>query len=131
MGQCNGINLCMNTLCPLETQCMYAGVCNYANGICDVALKPNGTVCDDGNNQTMSDVCSQGTCMGIPIDPCASVVCMQIDDCHMKGACSGGVCSDPYAPNGTVCDGGLGQCALGLCVVTPSTSTTSSLTDWC
>jgi hypothetical protein len=64
--------------CHQPTGSCSAGTCSYS-------LKPSGSVCNDGNDCTYSDICgSTGTCNGTP------VVCPGAAYCH------GGVCK-PYS----------------------------------
>ena len=55
-------------------------------------------------------------------DLCAGVVCNPLDDCHEAGCCNPdtGLCSNPAAPDGTMCDDGVAatvdKCNNGVCV---------------
>eukprot|EP01064_Diplonema_japonicum_P037406 TRINITY_DN8740_c0_g1_i1.p1 TRINITY_DN8740_c0_g1~~TRINITY_DN8740_c0_g1_i1.p1 ORF type:complete len:2130 (+),score=388.50 TRINITY_DN8740_c0_g1_i1:56-6445(+) len=58
-----------------------------------------------------------------PASLCDTVVCTQLDQCHMKGTCNPltGVCNNPTQPNGTPCsDGDLDTandtCLAGVCL---------------
>jgi hypothetical protein len=57
-----------------------------------------GTSCDDGNDCTVSDTCTDGFCAGLP--KCSE------DDCNEAGTCNPftAVCTLPEKPDGTVCD---------------------------
>lgn len=96
---------------PALDQCHQAGVCNPATGTCDYADLPDGTPCNDFNACTVGDVCLAGVCVGG-----APIICTPIDACHLAGICDpgAGVCSNPPAPDGTVCPGGT--CTGGACV---------------
>ncbi len=76
-----------------------------------------GEECDDGNT-VAGDGCSP-TCER---EKCFGVVCAPKDGCHQPGVCepSTGLCSNPPAPDETICDDGrtcTGQdiCLLGTC----------------
>jgi hypothetical protein len=86
-------------------------------GICSNPNAPNGTACGDGNACTQTDTCQAGACVGG--NP---IVCTAIDQCHVAGTCDGstGVCSNPSAPDGTVCGDGnactqTDTCQAGAC----------------
>ncbi len=77
--------------------------------------------CDDGiQNGSETGVDCGGTCP--PCDLCEGVVCSPLDECHVAGVCdpATGLCSNPTAPDGTVCDDGSectnpDQCQAGVC----------------
>ena len=60
-GACIGAN---QVFCVPLDQCHNAGVCQPASGLCSNPAKAAGTACDDGNDCTTSDVCSEGSCSG-------------------------------------------------------------------
>jgi hypothetical protein len=111
---CSDGNACTNTdscadgtcigndpvVCPAETACSNAGVCNTATGLCSATPKADGTACSDGNACTRSDACQGGFCVGQ--DP---VVCAAATDCRNAGVCNTGtgLCSSIAKPNGTAC----------------------------
>lgn len=122
-GTCTGQGICRSGSCyypPLPA----GTVCRQAAGQCDTAAvcdgvsqtcppngkKPNGTVCNDGNACTASDVCTNGVCTGTAVT------------CPVCQVCSGGACaavaSDPQCPsgccNGKCCASGE-QCVSGSC----------------
>jgi hypothetical protein len=122
---CNGAETCNASaqcvagtpvVCTPSDQCHNAGTCDPATGVCSNPSKPNGTVCNDGQNCTQPDTCQSGTCTGTP------VVCMPSDQCHNAGTCNPatGVCSNPSKLNGTVCNDANGctqtdTCQSGTC----------------
>ena len=114
-GSCVGSN---PVACQGETPCASAGVCQPSNGQCLSSPKQNGTPCDDGQNCTASDICTNGTCGGSP------VVCpAPADACHLAGTCvaATGQCTTINAPDGTKCSDGNGctltdMCSSGTCV---------------
>lgn len=60
-GVCSGTSFS----CAPPDQCHQGGGTCNGDGTCSYAAKANGTVCDDGNGNTVNDVCSSGTCAGI------------------------------------------------------------------
>lgn len=89
--------------CP-AIGCLQAGVCQNRQCVHDPV--PDGLACDDDNACTQVDQCVVGQCVGS--DP---VICTASDQCHVPGTCSPatGLCDDPVAPNGTLCDAGDGS----------------------
>lgn len=67
---------------------------------CTADFSKNGLACDDGNPCTTNDVCRNGVCGGTAIQ------CTPLDQCHVAGTCSGGICSNPPALNGSACNDG-------------------------
>jgi hypothetical protein len=67
-GTCTGAN---PVVCVALDQCHTAGTCGPAAGTCSNPLKVDGTVCNDGNAATVSDVCHTGVCLG---NTCVNVV---------------------------------------------------------
>jgi len=108
-GTCNANPV----VCTALDQCHVAGTCS--GGVCSNPAKGNGTACDDGDACTPSDSCQGGTCTaGAP------KVCTALDQCHVAGTCSGGVCSNPLKGNGVACDDGNScttgdVCSAGVC----------------
>ena len=77
--------------------------------------------CDDGNPNTVGDVCGGGVCAGV--DLCLGVICAAVDQCHAAGVCdhATGTCSNPAQPDGTTCSDGnpctrTDSCQAGTCV---------------
>jgi hypothetical protein len=114
-GACQGSN---PVVCTASDQCHIAGTCAPATGVCSNPARANGTTCTDGNGCTQSDTCQVGVCTGA--NP---VVCSASDACHIPGTCTPatGVCSNPAAPDGTVCSDASActatdACESGTCV---------------
>ena len=94
---CNDDNPCTADACDPETGCTHTP-------------GNDGGTCNDGNPCTTEDACSDGDCVGEPVE------CVAIDDCHDVGTCDAdtGTCDDPRLPNGTEC-GRTGTCQSGRC----------------
>lgn len=87
----------------------------------DVLAAVADSACDDGDPNTVGDVCRAGVCVGT--SRCAGVVCSALNQCHHAGVCNPttGVCSNPAKADGASCDDGSGatiddQCVGGACV---------------
>ena len=65
-GLCVGTN---PVFCKARGQCHLWGVCDPANGVCSDPVKPDGTICTDGNLCTQNDSFQTGVCVGSAI-PC-------------------------------------------------------------
>jgi YD repeat-containing protein len=98
-------------------QCHTVGACVPATGCPAPAAKANGTTCDDNNLCTQTDTCQSGTCTGGNPKTCTAS-----DQCHVVGTCvpATGVCSNPNATNGTLCNDGnactlADSCQVGVC----------------
>jgi hypothetical protein len=99
---CDDGNVCTIDTCDPGTGCVYtpgnAGVvCRVAAGECDVddtcsgssadctdAKKTDGTQCDDGNPDTISDTCESGVCGGIGIEELCPTQPIAEDNCHQS-----------------------------------------------
>src|SRR5262249_39890 len=113
-GVCSGTS---STTCAPSDQCHAAGICDPTTGTCSNPVKPDGTICNDGNACTQSDTCHAGACVGGQ-----PIVCAATDQCHGAGTCNPttGTCSNPQRPNGTPCDDGSActrtdSCQAGVC----------------
>jgi hypothetical protein len=122
---CDDGNACTTDSCNPVTGCVYTddtSACDDGNvcttDSCDPATGCHNTgntnACDDGNGCTTGDICGGGACNGAP------AVCTPLDQCHVAGVCSDGVCSNPSAPDGTTCDDGNAEtdrdvCTAGAC----------------
>ncbi len=108
----------MPVMCPAPDACHVVGVCDGATGMCSNPIKFDGTVCDDGDACTQSDICINGMCVGQ-----TPVVCPAPDGCHDAPICNPmtGVCSNPAKIDGASCDDGnpcsqTDTCMAGVCV---------------
>jgi hypothetical protein len=101
------------TCTPLD-QCHVAGTCNPATGMCSNPAKADGLPCSTGNQCTSGETCTGGVCGGGSVKGCTAM-----DACHLAGTCNpaNGACSNPNAPDGTLCPGGM--CVTGVCVANP------------
>jgi len=108
-GTCTGAS---PVVCTASDQCHDVGTCAPATGVCSNPNKTDGATCNDGDGCTQTDTCQTGTCTGA-----SPVVCTASDACHVAGTCAPatGLCSNPNAPDGTMCAGGL--CSAGSCVL--------------
>ncbi|MFT7579118.1 MAG: putative repeat protein (TIGR01451 family), partial [Myxococcota bacterium] len=131
----NGTECDDNSLCSNASSCL-AGTCvaddtgdscddgnPCTEDSCDALIGcvnapvEDGSGCSDNDLCTQADSCMAGACVGT--DP---VACTQLDLCHTIGECSPetGECSDPIAPEGSLCDDGSictngDVCSEGVC----------------
>eukprot|EP00040_Diaphanoeca_grandis_P025721 m.142926 g.142926 ORF g.142926 m.142926 type:complete len:2982 (-) comp30282_c1_seq1:243-9188(-) len=110
---------CSTITCSNPDQCHEAMVCS--NGKCfEGQSKTEGTICDDGNDKTQFDRCTDlGICVGV--DLCVGVSCSPQNDCQSASNCVNGNCIAVNRSNGVNCDDGNSatssdRCADGLCV---------------
>jgi MYXO-CTERM domain-containing protein len=118
-GVCAGVDHCVGVICVPQDQCHVAGTCiDHATGACDSPAKPDNTACNDGDANTVGDVCTAGVCAGV--DHCIGVTCTALDECHDTGTCvdhATGACDNPAKADGTSCS--LGTCQQGTCTASP------------
>ena len=114
LGVCSGTPLCAGVVCPPPAACYVLGTCVPDTGRCTAPVVTDGTSCNDGNPQTVGDVCTAGTCAGV-LDLCQGVTCT-VRDCN-NVACNGstGHCAYTMVSDGVACAGGIGRCAAGTC----------------
>jgi len=112
---CNDYNVCTTDSCV-------GGACQYAY---------NTNMCDDGNVNTVYDVCIGGVCAGVMAACVANLDC---DDGNVwtKDSCSGGLCKHSYytlrcddGNAGTIYD----QCKNGVCKGQLTCVTTAGCND--
>ncbi len=124
---CTTTDACTNGVCAgapvdcsgLDDTCV-VGACNPSTGSCETLPANEGGTCDDGDNCTINDACTNGICEAEPLD------CSGLDDACNIGTCNetlgtceatpfneGGTCDDfdPCTENDT--------CAGGTCAGTP------------
>ena len=120
-GECAGEDLCLTRSSPCleEAVCSIGGGC-YRGECIDLVGEDDGTVCDDGNRQTVGDQCINAECIGT--DLCDGVECGLATDCLEAGVCSMGQCvQQVQEEDHTVCDDNdiftdLDTCQNGACV---------------
>jgi hypothetical protein len=115
-GTCVGEDHCVGVTCAAPDQCHEPGFCSsHATGACSYANRTDNTSCDDGNANTIGDVCTGGVCAGV--DLCLGVVCSAADQCHAVGTCdhATGACSNPHKADNTSCDDGNASTAGDVC----------------
>ena len=129
---CTDSDTCNNGVCagtPIDCNMLNictTGSCNPSTGLCDAA---NNTLpCDDGNNCTINDICTNAQCIGTLIDcddgnPCTNDTCNP-----MTGMCD-------HFDNMLPCDDGnpctlMDMCLNGICIGMPnSCSDNNDCTD--
>jgi hypothetical protein len=99
--------------CPSPAQC-HTAVCDHATGSCSNPIQTDGTTCNDGNSNTVGDVCTKGVCAGV--DHCVGVTCPSPAQCH-TAVCdhATGLCSNPNQADGTTCNDGDANTAGDVC----------------
>jgi len=118
-GKCLGQRSCDNIVCPPRGGCFTEGICRL--GDCEYSEIADGGPCDDGKDDTYSDTCRGGVCVGI-VSLCAAVNCSTppAGSCYETGTCDPktGLCDHPLLPEGSTCNeaGVAGVCAQGLCL---------------
>lgn len=108
---------CADDCSRLDTACT-RGVCDRATGQCVVRNAPVGLRCDDGNACTLDDVCTNGSCVGRPLD------CSGLNTPCTVGSCDPrrpGQCLSTPVPEGSPCEDGFACsqgdfCSAGQCV---------------
>ena len=115
-GQCSGAP---KDCSALDDSCN-VGECVGTSGVCKAQPANDGGPCDDSNGCTVDDFCSNGACIGSPMD------CSHLDDQCLVGVCVGttGVCAALPANDGGMCDDGNlctinDLCTNGACAGTP------------
>ncbi len=101
------------TACSDNDACTEDGTCDGA-GTC---VSGGAVTCDDGDACTIDTCDSASGCVYTPL------VCTALDQCHVAGSCDSGtgLCDNPTAPDGTLCDDGNAgtggdTCQAGICV---------------
>ncbi len=125
---CNGTLSCQQGTCKVKpgsvivcdpsknTACL-ANTCQTATGACLLLPKQAGTPCNDANTCTGGDVCSFGTCIGVPAN-CDDAVGCTLDACDAKIGCThvgqGALCNDNNVCTTDSCD------LVAGCLTTPA-----------
>ena len=98
-GQNRGKSCQTKEDCPPAAAACQSAQCHPSLG-CLVVAVPDGTICNDGNTCTASDLCVAGTCKPGSAascsddDPCTSDGCDPVKGCHHGHAADGTACSD-------------------------------------
>eukprot|EP01063_Lacrimia_lanifica_P007604 TRINITY_DN1488_c0_g6_i1.p1 TRINITY_DN1488_c0_g6~~TRINITY_DN1488_c0_g6_i1.p1 ORF type:complete len:3347 (+),score=823.83 TRINITY_DN1488_c0_g6_i1:868-10041(+) len=103
--------------CPASDDCHDPGVCDQDTGFCTDPVKIDLAPCDDGNPQTLDDVCIAGVCTGTVV--CGGVICEPIGECY-EPYCDNLVCKQRAKYDGATCnDMNIftvnDVCAAGVC----------------
>ncbi len=116
--------------CTLDSCDSAAGGCVYEPRDCSDGDLCTIDACNDllDTCESIDKDCEGGTCdpgTGECVDPCADVMCVPLDQCHVAGTCTDGICDDPIADDGTPCDDGDAGtegdvCTGGTCSGTPT-----------
>eukprot|EP00755_Sulcionema_specki_P011113 Sspe_Gene.730::Locus_249_Transcript_1_1_Confidence_1.000_Length_7732::g.730::m.730 len=114
-GKCVGTDLCANVTCVAVNPCQTPGQCNHLTGLCSTSPKPDGTPCDDGQNNTVEDSCKNGACVGV--DKCLGKACAPRNNCYLKGRCdiNTGNCIETKKADKTPCDDGNNRTVHDMC----------------
>ena len=112
---CNGTEVCQAgrcaranaVTCAAKSQCHMVGVCDPTTGRCSEPLRPDSSVCNDGNPCSSGDNCQSGSC--VP----RQATCDDFRPCTAN-TCTPTGCSFPNLPMGTLC-GGNNQCQTAVC----------------
>ena len=123
---------CDDSLYCTVDSCDSASGCGYTPLDCSDGNLCTVDVCNELNDtceSTDQDCGVGGTCDSTTgecvEDPCASVICEPLDQCHVAGTCTDGICDDPIAADGTPCNDGDANttddvCTNGDCAGTPT-----------
>jgi hypothetical protein len=89
-------DVCLNGLCAGSTvECQFNSSCADGNdcniescveNMCVSEIKNNGDLCNDGNIETVNDVCHEGVCLGTVAG------CFDISDCNDGNICTTDTC---------------------------------------
>ena len=120
-NECTTFDTCQGTTClGISADCddedpCTDDFCNPDTGLCDTAY--NSAACDDGLDCTVSDYCSEGSCLGGEVTcddglQCTLNLCVDSECLHPIGA--GQPCSD-----GQICTEGDFCDAEGICIGFP------------
>ncbi len=116
---------CVDPASPDGGQCVHddgSAACEDNNPCTKDACKPLGcehgklsaVPCDDGNDWTDQDSCTDGQCKGVPVK------CLKKEDCDSTNVCApqdcvGGLCTADIGTDGLVCDDS-NPCLTKLCL---------------
>ncbi|HEY3446248.1 MAG TPA: trypsin-like serine protease [Myxococcales bacterium] len=144
-GSCRGTVI--TGACAADA-CHAAGTCDPSNGLCSGTAMPDGTICNDGDSNTVNDQCLSGLCKGSPkgADPCFQKkdgsACNDGNACTLDDVCVGEICkgTNPKTCSAPDACHKVGQCdwQTGDCVyvakangTTCDDGDTSTINDAC
>jgi hypothetical protein len=112
---CNGTETCQAgscgriapVTCVAKSQCHTVGVCNPATGACSEPLRPDDSLCNDGNPCSSGDRCLTGNC--VP----RQAGCDDFNSCTAN-TCNPSGCTFPPLSMNTPC-GSNNQCQTAVC----------------
>jgi len=126
--------------CLTDGDCIAAHPCT--DGVCfegSCIQVMNTAPCNDGDDCTLDDACSQGVCVGVPMGACDDGDPCTVDDGCVDGGCAGVpmACDDGIACSTDVCYLGeckhlvmdLPECQLGIEIFTPDRAATLVSTE--
>ena len=120
-GVCTPRDLCVGVTCTGDGKCLGAGVCDPLTGRCSTSMKPDNSICNDGNPETSGDRCQNGICAGV--GKCEDVNCGIATQCTVANACdlNTGLCVVTIKEDGTACNDGKvdtanDKCQAGTCL---------------
>ena len=113
---------CAGVTCTAAGQCRETPLCDAATGACATgATKPDMTVCNDGSDTTIDDVCVKGVCVGGVL--CGATVCVPAEPGCKESVCgAGGMgCAEQAKADNSPCDDKNAAtvtdvCQAGVCV---------------
>jgi len=99
-------------VCEPLNDCQEQGICDSTTGACAYFVKPDGTLCDDGNACTTNDSCKSGACAESTPKNCPPPP----DKCHGVGTCvaATGQCEYPIIGGDLDGDGDGDDCDLDI-----------------
>ena len=116
---CDAVGVCKGggaRDCPDDAAKCRVGSCSEAGNACLLVASKDGSVCNDGNACTQTDLCAKGNCIGSSPKSCAG------DGKCLDGTCNtaNGQCGTKPKTDGTVCNDGnectaSDACAAGSC----------------
>ncbi len=130
---CNGKPTCQGGTCKTlaasivvcdatkDSACL-KNTCQTGSGQCSLIPTAAGTLCNDGNTCTGGDVCSVGTCIGVPAN-CDDGIACTADSCDAKLGCT------HLAQDASCDDGNL--CTTDTCNVTGGCLTSPAIGKTC
>jgi hypothetical protein len=108
-------DLCDGVVCAPAGEC-YTVACNPSTGYCESTPRPDGTECDDLDDCTTDETCSDGLCTGGTLDTSNPDCCQcECETCGSYCGCAPSTCEGLEATCGTLSDGCGGTIECGEC----------------